>query len=160
MASLAIAVSCGGSVEQDVLAPEGTSSGTGDAGSTDAGSSSDAQSSGDTGTPPLPGDCTPEKEKNDGRNGANPLAPSVCGVIDPASEVDVLTFQLKPTSTSLKFQFDGQVSLRVEVAGTSTELTPTNSPKVPFVKGVPYFVTVKALDSNAKPQWKVTVVEK
>ena len=167
-----LAPACSGATEQDVFqAPSSAGSG----GNTSGGNTSGGNTSGGTtttsgGTTSGGGvdasapetstaACTAEAEPNDARDEANALAPSRCGVIQPNSESDFLTFQLSPKSTSMQLKFEGQVTLRVEVDGGSVTLGAGKFPPVPFVKGKRYFVEVKSAARATSVPWRVNLIE-
>jgi hypothetical protein len=154
LGALALA-SCSGAEPQDVLAsPSGaaSSSSTGGASSSTGGASSSTGGS---------SNCTPEEEPNDDKDNANVLAPARCGTLSRDDKRDYLTFQLKPTTRTLKLNFDGRIRLRVYVPGWNrVDLTPETNGSVPFVRGARYLIEVEALndDSNNVP-WRVEIVE-
>lgn len=165
---LAGAVGCAGAKDQDVLdtgssggfASSGGPSSSG--GTTSGGTTSGgASSSGTNGTTVDGGaSCTSEQEPNDGKDKANLLAPQRCGTIDSAGDVDFLTFTLKPTTQTLSLKYDGKVTLTVAVNGGQTVvLGGGGSQTVPFVRGRPYYVEIKAIDPTAKPAWRVDLIE-
>lgn len=157
-----LAPACSGATEQDVFqAPasagsSGNTSGgtTTTSGGTTSGGGVDA-SAPETSTAA----CTAEAEPNDARDEANALAPSRCGVIQPNSESDFLTFELSPKSTSMQLKFEGQVTLRVEVDAGSVTLGAGKFPPVPFVKGKRYFVEVKSAARATSVPWRVDLIE-
>jgi hypothetical protein len=147
------AVACSGAETQDVLAqPNGAASSSG--GGSSGGGSSGGGSSGD-------GRCTPEQEPNDHKDQANVLDPARCGTLSRDDKRDFLTFQLKPTTKTLKLNFTGRIRLKVDVPGGGTvNLTPDNAGAVPFVMGAPYLIEVTALnDPGNEVPWRVEVVE-
>jgi hypothetical protein len=83
----------------------------------------------------------------------------MCGAIQPNSESDFLTFQLKPTSTSVNIKFTGSVTLRVDVGGNSVTLGNGNANKVPFVKNGRYVIEIKATQRATSIPWRVDVIE-
>jgi hypothetical protein len=163
---------CSGSSAQDVLASEQAASSSGTSGTSGAGTSGTSgagtSGTGTSGSSGAPADasvdsstgCPPETEPNNGKDTANALAPTLCGVISPAGESDFLTFQLKASSTSMSLNFTGQVLLQVDVGNQSVTLGGGGNGKVPFVKGQRYVVEVKASrdDSKSVP-WRVDLVE-
>ena len=84
----------------------------------------------------------------------------MCGIISPESESDFLTFQLKPSSTTLAINFTGEVTLRVLVAGNRVTRTGLNSVKVPFVKNQRYSIEVRGTQKLPNTAWRVDVIEK
>jgi len=84
-----------------------------------------------------------------------------CGTLSRRDDKDYLTFRLRPETRSMAINFTGRVRLRVDVAGhDSTELTPDDAGKVPFVSGGEYFIEVSPLtESNAELAWRVQLVE-
>lgn len=113
-----------------------------------------------------------EVEPNQSAAQATPFTTSICGVIAPASgsdaavvpdaasnaESDFTTFTLKSSTSSFFVQFSGDVTLVITVDGQSVTLTPTSFPAIPFVKGKPYIVEVKA-NTSAKTFWRVSLFE-
>lgn len=168
LAALLLAVlpsACSGAAEQDVFQTPGAagSSGNTSGGNTSGGTTSGGNSSGgavDASAPDTSSaGCTAEAEPNDARDEANTLAPSRCGVIQPNSESDFLTFQLAPKSTSMQIKFDGQVTLKVEVDGDAVTLGGGKFPSVPFVKGKRYFIEIKAAERATSVPWRVDLIE-
>ncbi len=158
-----LATACSGAKTQDVLGGDGsTSSSSSSSGSTGGQSSSGTTSSGTSGTSGGPGSCTREEEPNDDKDEADVLSPSRCGTLSGRDDREFLTFKLKPATKSMSINFKGRIRLRVDVADEeTTELTPDNAGKVPFVIGADYLVEVRSLtDSNADVPWEVEVVEK
>ena len=140
---------CSGAEKQDVL--QGTSSST---------TTSGGQSSGGQTDPISTADCTPEAEKNDGREAANVIAGSRCGELTLSDQVDFLTFKLKASTKEMKLNFKGAVKLKIEIEGRDAiELTPTSNIAVPFVMGKAYFVEIRALERQEKTPWRVDVIE-
>lgn len=108
-----------------------------------------------------------EHEPNDSAGEANSFQGSICGVIDPTTasdagdggvDTDFVTFTLKSTTQSFYVQFAGDVTLIITVDGQTVTMTPTSFPSIPFVKGKPYIVQVKANTAN-KTYWRVSVFE-
>jgi hypothetical protein len=150
-------IGCAGSETQDVLL-EPTSPAT---------STPNPTGSPTTGTPPTdnpgsPTACTPEDEPNNDEAHANVLAPSRCGSLSSDDQIDVLTFRLKKTTTTLSITLTGKVKLRVSVKGGNTvELTPDTTSDIPFVMNEDYFIEVTELNpGKAVITWKVAIVEK
>jgi hypothetical protein len=160
---------CTGAEPQDVLDPSPSSATASASGGTSGSSGlpSNNGSSGNTTTSggatdasvDASGPCPDEDEPNDDRETANVLAPVRCGVLQPNSDSDFLTFVLQPTSTSLQFKFSGQVTLKIEVDGSSVTLGGGDKPKVPFVKGSRYTVEIKATACDNKVPWRVELIE-
>lgn len=166
-ALMAGAIACGGATEQDVLsasssgsASSSSSSSSSSASSSSGGSSPGGSSSGDTGgpkDPPSPS-CTQESEPNDAPRSANELVTSVCGVLDPASEVDFLTFELPEGTKTMGLGFEGDIKMRVFVEGHDTvEISPKENPPVPFVIGTPYYIQIRAFSGGDTTTWRVTL---
>ncbi len=77
----------------------------------------------------------------------------------PVAESDFLTFTLKPATRSFFIQFNGDVTLKVDVEGKpSSTITPTSAPTLPFVKDKPYFIEVRS-NSGKEVSWRVTVFQ-
>jgi hypothetical protein len=160
---------CAGAKDQDVLGSSsgttsssggttsssgGTTSSSGGTTSSSGGTTSSSGGTLDAGTP-----CVQEAEPNDSEDQANLLAPSRCGTISTANDVDFLTFTLKPTTQTLSLRYDGKVTLKVSVSGANTVvLGGGGSQTVPFVRGQPYFVEIQALDKS-RPPWRVDLIE-
>lgn len=161
---LAILAACGGSKSQEVLDNTSSTSSSSSGGASGAPSSSGASGTsngGVDGSSGGGGTCTQEREPNDNKDTANPLAPSVCGVLEQNSDVDFLTFQLHQGTRSVSINFSGDVTLTVEVEGAQTvTLGGGSTQTVPFVMGKPYFVEVRAATHAAKTDWRVDLVEK
>jgi len=153
LAVLFLLTACSGSEKQDVL---GSATATG----SNAGGDGGTTSSG--GTDPIStADCTPEEEKNDGREAANTIDSSRCGELTERDQIDFLTFKLKPATKEMTLNFKGSVKLKIEIEGKETiELTPTSNVSVPFVMGKSYFVEIRALERQASTPWRVDVVQK
>jgi hypothetical protein len=100
-------------------------------------------------------------EPNDAPAEANTLNPTRCGTVNSKTDpIDYLTFELKPSTTSMSLKFTGHVRLQVSVAGKTVTLTPDGSGAVPFVKGQQYLVAVTPLTDGATDvPWTVTIVE-
>ncbi len=103
--------------------------------------------------------CPPEVEPNDSPDTANVLAPTRCGAIQPNSESDFLTFQLKEATTSMQIKFDGKVELKVNVGNQSVTLGNGNAPKVPFQKNAKYVIEIKATERATSVPWRVDLIE-
>lgn len=146
---------CGGASKQDVLGSDPAASSSGGT----SGTSGASGTSGTSGAADASAACPQETEPNNSRATANTVAPTICGVINPNGESDFLTFQLKPTSTSLAITFTGQVSLKVEAGGTTVTLGGGGSGVVGFFKGQRYLIEVKATVDGAVP-WRVDLIEK
>lgn len=154
---------CSGASGQDVFEPNGASSS-----SRTSGTSGTGTTSGTGGTSggvadasvDAPPPCPTETEPNDGRTAQNTIAQAMCGIISPESESDFLTFQLKPSSTTLAINFTGEVTLRVLVAGNRVTRTGLNSVKVPFVKNQRYSIEVRGTQKLPNIAWRVDVIEK
>ena len=160
-----LATACSGAETQDVLvgsSASSTSSSSSSGSSGTSSSSSGTTSSGTSGTSGSTDTCPEEEEPNDDKDEANVLAPVRCGTLSDRRDREFLTFQLEPDTESMSINFTGRVRLRVDVPGhDTTELTPDNSEKVPFVIGADYLVEVRSLtDSNAPVKWRVELVEK
>lgn len=167
-----VVTACSGANDQGVFDPNGgTSSSSGTSGSSGTNGSSGGTSGGTSGTSgssggvadasvDAPPPCPAEHEPNDGKESANTIAATLCGIISPESESDFLAFQLQPASTSLSITFTGQVTLKVSVGGQSVTLTGTNSPKIPFVKNQRYSIEVKGTQKLPNTAWRVDVIEK
>lgn len=144
-------LACAGSTPQDVFesaSDSGTTTGN------DGGTTIDSGTT-DTGAP-----CPQETEPNDGKDTATALNPLRCGALTPSSDQDFLTFTLKPATKTLRIDFDGKVTLKVDVEGAqSVVLGSGNNPPVPFVQGKPYFVQVLAADKTNRVPWRVSLVE-
>jgi hypothetical protein len=160
-AGFGLVVACSGATTQDVFSASpdgGASSGTSGTSSGTTSSSSTSSGSVDAGAPDA-GPCTPEVEPNDTENQANELAPSRCGAIQPQTDVDFLTFTLKPTTSTMEVKFDGKVTLRITVANQTVTLGNGTGQKVPFVQGKPYFIEIQpTLKQNSTP-WRVDLLE-
>ncbi len=113
----------------------------------------------------------PEIEPNQSAGQATPFTTSICGVIEPAAgaeaglpdaaagaESDFTTYTLKSTTSSFFLQFSGDITLVITVDGQTVTLTPTSFPAIPFAKGKPYIVEVKA-NTSAKTFWRVSLFE-
>jgi hypothetical protein len=172
LVSLALAVmpasGCSGSEAQDVLAkraaPASTIPGSSGTSGTSGGTSgTSGGTSGTSGTIDASIDgateCPEEQEPNNGRDDANVLAASRCGAIQPNSDNEFLTFQLKSTTTSMQITFEGKVALRVDVNNESVLLGLGGSPKVPFVKGATYYIEIKATIRDNRVPWRVNLIE-
>lgn len=155
---------CSGAEPQDVLTPTTT------AGGGDAGTGTGAPGAGgSTGEPaaPKPGGgnatpCAPEEEPNDDPDDANVLAPARCGSISPAGDDDFLTFQVSDTAKAMSLRYEGKVTLEVKVEGADTVVLggSAGTPPVPFVRGTPYLVRVRAAERAESISWRVEVVER
>lgn len=114
-----------------------------------------------------------EIEPNQAAGQATPFTTSICGVIESAggandaaavpdaalgAESDFATYTLKSTTSSFYVQFSGDITLVITVDGQTVTLTPTSFPAIPFVKGKPYIVEVKA-NTSAKTFWRVSLFE-
>jgi hypothetical protein len=160
---------CSGSNAQDVLDSNQTASSSGTSGSTSgtSGSGTSGSSGGTSGTSGVvdasvdgSDACPQEAEPNNNKDTANTLSPTLCGVISPNSESDFLTFQLKPTTTSMSINFTGKVLLKIDVNGQTVTLGGSANPKVPFEKGQHYIIEVKATERDNAVAWRVDLVEK
>jgi len=163
-----VVVGCGGAETQDVLDPAASpGASTTSGGTTSGGTTSGGTTSGGTSgaVPDASTDastaCPEESEPNDGRDEASPLTRAMCGSLAPRSESDWVTFQLAPTSTSMRINYEGKVTVRVEVEGEPTvTLGEGSSVKVPFVKGKRYFAEVKAAERvEGVLRWRLDVIE-
>ncbi len=147
LTTVALTASCSGSDAQDVLG-QGTATGT-----SDAGSSGGVDSGGS-------GRCASESEPNEDRDHADALSGTFCGSIESRSDVDVLTFEIKATTKTMTIRFDGRVALSIDVEGQPTvTLGGGGTQAVPFVRGKPYFVTIKAAESAPPQAWRVELIE-
>jgi hypothetical protein len=168
LAAGGLLVSCGGSTSQEVLdgtssSSGSTSSGTsGGASGTTSGASADAGGNDAGGGADAGAACAPEIEPNNGKDSANTLASSVCGAIAPDSDVDFLTFKLKPTTKNVSLRFDGQVTLKVDVEGQQSVILggPNAGGKIPFVMDAPYFVEIRPTVKAAAVSWRVDLIER
>ena len=151
---------CSGAAEQDVFQAPSAGGASNTSGGTTSGGTTSGGAVDASATDAAAADCTAEAEPNDARDEANTLAPSRCGVIQPNSESDFLTFQLAPKSTSMQIKFDGQVTLKVEVDGDAVTLGGGKFPSVPFVRGKRYFIEIKATDRATSVPWRVDLIEK
>jgi len=165
-------LACGGADPQDVLGPTATptpsSTATASGGTSgSSGSSGTSGSSGSNDIPDVPAvdagrpACVDEREPNNGRDEANPLAVATCGVLKPESEADWLTFMLPTTATSLQIVFDGKVTLKVEIEdGPTVTLGSGTTVKVPVAKGRRYWVEIKSADGTKADTvpWRVDLV--
>ena len=156
--ALLFLVACSGAENQDVLGGSSTASG----GTSSGSSGGSSGSSGSSGTPqPIDTtNCTPEQEKNDGREAANVIDKSRCGELTLNDQVDFMVFRLKPTTKEMKLTFKGGVRLKIEIEGRDAiELTPTSNVSVPFVMGKAYYIEVRAIEKQASTPWRIDVLE-
>ncbi|AKU98130.1 hypothetical protein AKJ09_04794 [Labilithrix luteola] len=167
--ALPLAAACSGATTQDVLATSNDSAAGGNAtvpGTGDDTSKPDGSTNVDSGattrdasTPPQPTGCQAESEPNDTPEEANEAAPSNCGKISPAGDVDYLTFELDPSTTNFAIKFNGKVTLTVSVNGKSYVLDASNNPKIPMVKGKPYLIAIRAAGNGSNIAWRVDIEE-
>src|SRR5690606_34674575 len=108
-----------------------------------------------------------EDEPNDTHGEADEMKPTRCGVVKidalDAGEKDYLTFTLADASTNFFVQYAGNVKVLVEADGSApvdvtSKLPDGGEPRVPFVKGQPYFVEVTSKD-NKQQVWRVTLFQ-
>jgi hypothetical protein len=106
-----------------------------------------------------------EIEPNDSAGTATPFTTSICGAVlpggdagDAATESDFATFTLQSATSSFYVEFAGDVSLVITVDNQTVTLTPTSFPSIPFVKGKPYIVEVKA-NQPQRTFWRVSLFE-
>jgi hypothetical protein len=145
---------CSGAEKQDVLGSS-SSSGTASGGTTSGGTTS-----GGAGPAIDTTNCTPEQEKNDGREAANIIEGSRCGELTLSDQVDFMVFRLKPSTKEMKLNFKGGVRLKIEIEGRdSIELTPTSNVSVPFVQGKAYYIEVRALEKQSSTPWRIDITE-
>jgi hypothetical protein len=103
--------------------------------------------------------CTPETESNNDPTTANQLAGSVCGTLNPTSELDYLTFTLPANTKTMDLTFQGNVKLLVSVEGLApVELSPSSNPPVPFAPGKKYLIKISAASGGGKIDWRVNLV--
>ena len=60
----------------------------------------------------------------------------------------------------MQLRFDGKVLLRVEIDGNTVTLGNGGSPKIPFVKGKPYYIEIKAAERATSVPWRVDLIVK
>ncbi len=153
MVAFAMAAGCSGAKKTDLElpgpAPTGTSGVDGGIGTTPVGDGATGLLESGLPQGPACSQGTPEKEPNDTRAEANPIADTVCGAIQPGSDADVYAFTLDQDSLSLSFT--GNVIVQVEVNGVSVALTPTTHPPIAIKKHAAYALTVRSLDGSPQP---------
>jgi hypothetical protein len=106
-----------------------------------------------------------EIEPNDEAGTANVLVnppehPTRCGAVlltgdGGTAESDFLTFTLPTGTASFFLQWDGNISLKVDVDGSAPVTSPFEG-GIPFHANTPYFVEVKSADGK-KQFWRVSV---
>ena len=158
-----LASACSGAETQDVLlGASGSSTSSSSSSSSSGGSNGSSGTTSSSGTSGASGSgsCPREQEPNDDKDEPNALTPLLCGTLSGKSDREFLTFRLEPTAKTLAINFTGRIRLRVDVAGhDTTELTPDNAGKVPFVSGADYLIEVRSLtESNNDLEWRVEIV--